>query len=120
MRPVSFQRSYLKHPAGSCLVSFGETRVLCSASIEQELPPHHLLGQVGAVSVGVVDGRVVVDLDYLNDSRAEVDMNVVMRGDDFVEIQGTGEQGTFARAQLDALVSAAAHGIGELYHAQRA
>src|SRR3954471_352338 len=40
MRPVSFQRAYVKHPAGSCLVSFGDTRVLCTASLENEVPPH--------------------------------------------------------------------------------
>ena len=40
LRPVSFQRSYVKHPAGSCMVSFGDTRVLCTAAIEKEVPPH--------------------------------------------------------------------------------
>ena len=222
MRPISFQRSYLKHPAGSCLVAFGETRVLCSVALEKEVPPfrrgsgggwltaeyamlpgstsprkrrdgakqdgrsveiqrligrslraavdlgklgevtlaidcdvlqadggtrtaaitgswvalhdaltalarqqktagpqHYLLGQVAAVSVGVVGGKVVVDLDYANDSRAEVDMNVVMRGGDFIEVQGTGEQGTFSRAQLDQLLDAAAVGLAEIGAAQR-
>jgi ribonuclease PH len=227
MRTVSFQRSAVKHPAGSCLVAFGETRVLCTASIENEVPPHrkasgggwltaeyamlpgstaprkrrdgakpdgrsveiqrlvgrslraavdmdrlgpvsiyvdcdvlqadggtrtaaitggwvalvdaltklasqhgtagprhYLIGQIAAIRL--VDGRIVCDLDYANDSKAEVDMNVVMRrsldgtANDFIEVQGTGEQGVFSRSQLDALLDSAAASIGELHAAQRA
>ncbi|MBA2480523.1 MAG: ribonuclease PH [Planctomycetes bacterium] len=229
LRQVSFQRQAVKHPAGSCLVAFGDTRVLCTASIEKEVPPHrrgsgggwltaeyamlpgstsprkrrdgpkqdgrsveiqrlvgrslraavnldaigevsimidcdvlqadggtrtaaitggwvalhdaltvlariqgapgpqkYLLGQVAALSVGVVAGNLEVDLDYARDSKADVDMNVVMRGaigakpDDFIEVQGTGEQGVFARAQLDKLLDAASAGIAELFVLQRA
>ncbi len=222
LRPVTFQRQYVKHPAGSCLVSFGHTRVLCTASLDKDLPPHrrgsgggwlsaeysmlpgstsprkrrdgakqdgrsveiqrligrslraavdldklgevsltidcdvlqadggtrtaaitggwvalhdalavlaaqqrtsgpghYLRGQVAALSVGVVGGAVVADLDYAQDSNAEVDMNVVMRDGEFIEVQGTGERATFARAQLDALLDAAGSGIAELYRAQR-
>ncbi|MCK6486758.1 MAG: ribonuclease PH [Planctomycetes bacterium] len=222
MRPISFQRSFVKHPAGSCLVSFGDTRVLCTVSIEKEVPPHRkasgagwltaeyamlpgstsprkrrdgvkqdgrsveiqrlvgrslraavdldklppvtiaidcdvlqadggtrtaaitgawvalhdalgrlardhkregtggwLLGQVAALSVGVVEGKVEVDLDYIKDSRAEVDMNVVMRGGDFIEVQGTGEHGVFDRARLDELLDAAAGGIAQVMAEQR-
>jgi ribonuclease PH len=222
LRPVTFQRQYVKHPAGSCLVSFGQTRVLCTASLDKDLPPHrrgsgggwlsaeyamlpgstsprkrrdgakqdgrsveiqrligrslraavdldklgevsltidcdvlqadggtrtaaitggwvalhdaltvlaaqqrtsgpghYLRGQVAALSVGVVDGAVVADLDYAQDSNADVDMNVVMRDGEFIEVQGTGERATFARARLDALLDAAAGGISELYRAQR-
>ncbi len=229
MRPVSFQRHYLKHPAGSCLVSFGATRVLCTVSVEKDIPPfrrgsgggwltaeysmlpgstsprkrrdgakqdgrsveiqrligralraavdldklgevtlaidcdvlqadggtrtasisgawvalmdalahlakqqgksgpeHYLLGQVAAISVGVVDGNLVVDLDYANDSRAEVDMNVVMRrpvagGEPaFIEVQGTGEHGVFDRAALDGMLAGARDGILAIYSAQQA
>jgi ribonuclease PH len=223
MRPISFQRSYTKHPAGSCLVSFGDTRVLVTCQIEKEVPPHrrgkgvgwltaeyamlpgstsprkrrdgdkkdgrsveiqrligrslraavdidkigevtlyldcdvlqadggtrtaaitgawvalhdaltvlakqqkkdgpqaYLLGQVAAVSVGVVDGQVICDLDYANDSKAEVDMNVVMRGGDFIEVQGTGENGVFDRKRLDQLLDSAQVGITGIYAAQRA
>lgn len=223
MRSVSFERGYLKHPDGSCLASFGDTRVICTAVIEDSVPrwlvgagrgwvsaeyamlpgsvgkgrkprdgvkrdgrsveiqrligrslraavnlealgevkisldcdviqadggtrtaaisgawvalydalrvlaerqgrdsvEGYLLGQVAAVSVGVVEGEVVCDLDYAHDSRAEVDMNVVMRGDEFVEVQGTGEQGTFARGTLDRLLDAAEEGIGVIRAAQR-
>ena len=223
LRPLSFQRQYVKHPAGSCLVSFGETRVLCTVSVEKEVPPfrrgsgggwltaeysmlpgstsprkrrdgpkqdgrsveiqrligrslraavdldklgevtiaidcdvlqadggtrtaaitggwvalhdalsllatqqgkagpsHYLLGQVAAISVGIVGGHVEVDLDYLKDSKAEVDMNVVMRGSDFIEVQGTGEHGVFARSQLDALLNAADGALAQIQIAQRA
>jgi ribonuclease PH len=223
LRPVTFQRHYVKHPAGSCLVSFGATRVLCTASLDKDLPPHrrgsgggwlsaeysmlpgstsprkrrdgakqdgrsveiqrligrslraavdldklgevsltidcdvlqadggtrtasitggwvalhdaltvlaaqqrtsgpkhYLRGQVAALSVGVVGGAVVADLDYAQDSNAEVDMNVVMRDGEFIEVQGTGERDTFARARLDAMLDAAGAGIAELYRAQRA
>jgi ribonuclease PH len=223
MRPVTFQRGYVKHPAGSCLVSFGDTRVLCTASIEREVPPHrrgsgggwltaeysmlpgstsprkrrdglkqdgrsveiqrligrslraavdldklgevtiaidcdvlqadggtrtaaitggwvalhdaltrlasdqkksgadaYLLGQIAAVSVGVIDNVVHVDLDYAKDVRAEVDMNVVMRGGDFIEVQGTGEHGVFNRARLDEMLDGAAAGIAGIYTAQKA
>ncbi len=222
LRPLSFQRQYVKHPAGSCLVSFGETRVLCTVSIEKEVPPfrrgsgggwltaeysmlpgstsprkrrdgakqdgrsveiqrligrslraavdldklgevtiaidcdvlqadggtrtasitggwvalhdaltvlatqqgkpgaaHYLLGQVAAISVGVVGGKVEVDLDYVKDSKADVDMNVVMRGSDFIEVQGTGEHGVFARSQLDELLDAASGALAQIQAAQR-
>ena len=87
---------------------------------KQPGPQAYLLGQVAAVSVGVVGGQVICDLDYANDSKAEVDMNVVMRGSDFVEVQGTGEQGVFDRAKLDALLASAQQGCQELMAAQRA
>lgn len=223
MRPVSFERAYLCHPAGSCLVSFGKTKVLCTASIDFSLPPWrrdsglgwlsaeyamlpgstgtrkrrehnkrdgrsieiqrligrslraavdfaalgevsltidcdviqadggtrtaaisggyvalvdalrkvaesqgkagpevYLKGQLAAVSVGVVDGKIVCDLDYAHDSKAEVDMNVVALGTDLVEVQGTGEGGTFNRAQLDQLLDSAAEGIAAIQAAQTA
>jgi ribonuclease PH len=223
MRPVSFERNYITHPAGSCLATFGETKVICTATVEEKLPPflrgqgrgwvtaeyamlpgstgggrkrrelykrdgrsveiqrligrslraavdmqklgersilldcdvlqadggtrttaisgawvalydalrgiaekqgtsgpeHYLKGQMAAVSVGVVDGEVVCDLDYAHDSKAEVDMNVVMLDGEFVEIQGTGEDGTFSRETLDRLLDSAAEGIDAIKAAQR-
>ena len=75
--------------------------------------------RVAAVSVGVIDGEVRTDLEYVEDVRAEVDMNVVMSSTGgFVEVQGTGEHGTFDRAQLDRLIGAAVKAIGELDAAQ--
>ena len=68
--------------------------------------------RVAAVSVGVIDGEPRLDLDYEEDVRAEVDMNVVMSSEGrFVEVQGTGEHGTFARGELDSLVDLAVEGI---------
>ena len=75
---------------------------------------------VAAVSVGIVGGEPVLDLDYAEDSDCDTDMNVVMTaGGRFVEVQGTAEGPPFTRAQLDALLDLAARGIGELVAAQR-
>ncbi|MDO8915014.1 MAG: ribonuclease PH [Coriobacteriia bacterium] len=80
-----------------------------------------LLGKVAAVSVGMVEGEVLVDLDYSEDSHAEVDMNVVMDEQGrFIEVQGTGEQTPFSRERLDALLGLASGGIRELLDVQAA
>ncbi len=79
-----------------------------------------LVDTIAAVSVGVVDDNVLLDLDYSEDVRADVDMNVVMTGGgQFVEVQGSGEEATFSHAQLLALVDVAQQGIGELSQLQR-
>jgi ribonuclease PH len=78
-----------------------------------------LTGAVAAVSVGVVDGDALLDLDYSEDSRAETDMNVVMTGDGrLVEVQATAERDPFTRGLLDGLLDLAAVGIDELRAAQ--
>jgi ribonuclease PH len=75
---------------------------------------------VAAVSVGIVDGEHRLDLAYLEDRDADVDANVVMlEPDQFVEVQGTGEHGTFARADLDRLLDLATRGLDQLFAAQR-
>lgn len=79
----------------------------------------YLLGQVAAVSVGIVGGEIVCDLDYDHDSRAEVDMNVVKRDNSLVEVQGTGEKDTFTREQLQKLLDAADEGIATIFERQR-
>lgn len=223
MRTVTFEREYIKHPAGSCLASFGDTKVICTASISTDMPPFlrgkgqgwvtaeyamlpgstgggrkrrdgarkdgrsteiqrligrslraavdmaslgevsitidcdvlqadggtrtaaisggwvalydalrqlarqqqkpgpevYLLGQVAAVSVGIVQGALVCDLDYAHDSIAAVDMNVVMRDDALVEVQGTGEEGVFSRQDLQGLLDAAEAGIRDIQQVQR-
>ncbi len=224
MRAISFLRNYIKHPAGSCLAVFGDTKVICTATLAHEVPSflrgsgkgwitaeyamlpgstgggrkrrdgakkdgrsteiqrligrslraavdlaklgevsitidcdvlqadggtrttaisggwvalydalrvlaaeqeqvsgpaHYLLGQVAAVSVGLVKDEIICDLDYANDSVATVDMNVVMRGRDLVEVQGTGEEGVFSRAQLNELLDAAEGGIAEIQQVQQ-
>lgn len=79
-----------------------------------------LRSRVAAVSVGIVDGIPILDLDYPEDSRAEVDLNVVMTdAGEFVEIQGTAEREPFPRARLDALLSLAQSGIRQLIDAQQ-
>ncbi len=76
---------------------------------------------VAAVSVGIVDGVPLLDLDYAEDSGCDTDMNVVMTGaGGFVEVQGTAEGKPFTRAEMDALVALAERGIRELIAAQRA
>ena len=78
-----------------------------------------LRGSVAAVSVGIVDGEAVLDLDYPEDSSAETDMNVVMTGEgDLVEVQATAERDPFSRELLDQLLDLAAGGIEELTAAQ--
>jgi ribonuclease PH len=80
-----------------------------------------LTGTVAAVSVGIVDGRVVLDLPYEEDHRAEVDANVVMTGTGrLVEVQGTAEGKPFSRAQMDRLMDLAADGIHTLTRVQTA
>jgi ribonuclease PH len=77
--------------------------------------------RVAAISVGIVDGEPRLDLDYDEDVRADVDMNVVMSSArQFVEVQGTGEHGTFDRAQLDQLLDLAISGIERLDREQQA
>ncbi|MCL2632462.1 MAG: ribonuclease PH [Coriobacteriia bacterium] len=222
LRPVSFERDFLKHPYGSCLVKFGDTHVLCAVTIDENLPgwrkgsglgwltaeysmlpastsvrnnrergivqgrtqeiqrligrslrsvldmsvlgeynifidcdviqadggtrtaaitgawlalhdaltvwrdagkltANPLLGQVAAVSVGMVDGRLVLDMDAAEDNIAEIDMNLVMNGQaEFIEIQGTAEHTTFDRTRLDALLDLGTHGLNELLFAQAA
>ena len=79
-----------------------------------------LKSSIAAISVGIVEGHVVMDLDYHEDSRAEVDMNVVMTGGgEFVEVQGTAEGTPFPRKLLDAQLSLAEQGIARLTAIQR-
>ncbi|MBG81983.1 MAG: ribonuclease PH [SAR202 cluster bacterium] len=79
-----------------------------------------LKDQIAAISVGIVNGVPVLDLDYIEDSSADVDMNVVMTGSgEFVELQGTGEEATFTRVQLDEMLKLAEIGIKQLLLSQR-
>jgi ribonuclease PH len=79
-----------------------------------------IIDQVAAISVGLVDGELLLDLDYEDDVRAEVDMNVVMSGRGLlVEVQGTAEGAPFTRSDLDAMLDLAKSGIEQLVAAQR-
>jgi ribonuclease PH len=87
---------------------------------EGRIAKRPLTGTVAAVSAGVVDGVPLLDLDYAEDSKAEVDANVVMTGDGgLVEVQATAERTPLSRAHLDDLLGLAAKGIEELRAAQR-
>ena len=82
-----------------------------------ELP---IIDHVAAISVGLVNGAEYLDLDYVEDSSAEVDLNVVMTGSgEFVEIQGTGEKNTFTKKQLDNLIKMSQQGIHNLIEVQK-
>lgn len=95
----------------------------CLRSIQKELPDPKkfpLTGSVAAISVGMVDGKPALDLDYEQDIDADVDMNVVMTGSGrFIEIQGTGEEATFGDDDLAALLKLAKQGIRELTAIQK-
>jgi ribonuclease PH len=223
LRPVKIIRNYIKHAEGSVLIEMGDTKVICSASVEERVPPFlrntgkgwitaeysmlprsthtrtsrdsltgrgsgrafeiqrligrslrsvtdlngfgertiwidcdviqadggtrtasitgayvalvdafrkmvkngsiekvPIKGSVAAISVGKVGGKVLLDLNYEEDSRAEVDMNVVMTGDGkFVEIQGTGEESVFTKKEMDELTRIAQKGIKELARIQK-
>ncbi len=86
-----------------------------------EVPRHPMRELVAAVSVGLLEGTPLLDLDYGEDSRAQVDMNLVAtEGGKLVEVQGTAEGDPFVREELDALVDMGMQGIRTLVHAQRA
>jgi ribonuclease PH len=86
----------------------------------KKMPAHPITDTCAAISVGVVDALPYLDLDYSEDVRAEVDMNVVMTGAGrFVEVQGTAEGQAFSRSELDDLVALAESGIAEIFALQR-
>ena len=109
MRPTEDQRK-----AGWTAPSLSEAE---RVNHENTVIPHDL----AAISVGLIDGEVYLDLDYVLDSNADVDMNVVKTADGkYVEIQGTGEESTFSGDELIALLSRADGGIDALFEAQKA
>ncbi len=87
---------------------------------EKRIKRSPIIAEVAAISVGIVDGTPLLDLKYEEDSRAEVDMNVVCTGDGrFIEVQGTAEGQPFSRAQMDELLELGRRGIEQLVRAQR-
>jgi ribonuclease PH len=88
---------------------------------ERTLQAHPITDACAAISVGIVDALAHLDLDYSEDVRAEVDMNVVMTGSGrFVEVQGTAEGQPFSRGELHDLLGLAEHGIAQIFDLQRA
>ena len=120
-RTVTVDCDVLRADGGTRTASItGAFVALCEALRHSGVPAGMLTDSVAAVSVGVVGGEVLLDLDYSEDVSAEVDMNVVMTGGgSFVEVQGTGEGATFDRSQLDAMLALAGHGVKELTRLQR-
>ncbi len=93
----------------------------CARLVAQKGIASPIHGQIAAVSVGIVGGRPVLDLDYIEDSTAETDMNVVMNsGGGFIEVQGTAEGHAMRRDELDALLALATQGTARLFELQRA
>ena len=88
---------------------------------EKRLAENPLLDSVAAISVGIFEGRELLDLNYIEDKDAEVDFNIVMTGQGkFVEVQGTGEEATFTQEQLSSLITLAQKGLKELAGLQTA
>jgi len=103
---------------GSCVALAQALNRLVKDGIVAAVP---MSGLVGAVSAGVVEAAAVLDLDYVEDSSADVDFNVVMTdAGNFVEVQGTAEGDAFERRMMDRLIDLAATGIARLHEAQRA
>ena len=103
---------------GACVALHDAVSWLLAQGLLTESP---LTDMVSAVSVGIVGGQAVLDLDYIEDSSCDTDMNVVMVGSGgFVELQGTAEGAPFTRAEMDVLVELAAAGCNQLFAAQRA
>ena len=93
----------------------------CTKLVAQKGIAYPIHGQIAAISVGIVGGQPVLDLDYVEDSSAETDMNVVMNsGGGFIEVQGTAEGHAMKRDELDALLELATQGTARLFELQRA
>jgi len=95
-------------------------QAIAAAKNDGRLSTDPLVQQIAAISVGIIDGNAVLDLDYPLDSRAEVDLNVVMTdASRLVEVQGTGEKATYDRTQLNAMLDLATIGTTQLFEVQR-
>lgn len=92
------------------------TRLVASGQLDE----HPITDYCAAISVGIVDGEPLLDLPYIEDANAEVDMNVVILGSgSYIEVQGTAEGTAFSRTELDALLGLAEKGVAEIVDAQR-
>lgn len=119
-RTITLDCDVLQADGGTRTASITGAYVALARAMKRFGMEHLLVGQVAAVSIGVVDGRLLLDLNYAEDSTAEVDMNVVMMDNGhFVELQGTGEQKAFSREQMNQMVDLASGGIRQLFELQR-
>ncbi len=123
-RTVTIDCDVLQADGGTRTASISGGYVALRLAIDRlirgrKLKRNPIHGQVAAISVGIVDGRPLLDLDYSEDSNAETDMNVVMNeANSFIEVQGTAEGHAFQRSELDALLELAADGIRSVIAAQ--
>lgn len=125
-RTITLDCDVLQADGGTRTASITGAYVACALACRHllranKIHQNPLTGEVAAVSVGIVEGAPLLDLKYDEDSRAEVDMNVVCTGDGrFVEVQGTAEGAPFTREEMDSLLALAGQGIEYLIQAQRA
>jgi ribonuclease PH len=119
-RTITLDCDVIQADGGTRTASITGAYVALARALHRFGMAHLLTGQVAAVSVGIVNGQPHLDLDYSEDSTADVDFNVVMTDDDrLIEIQGTAEHGAFTRQQMDAMIELAAAGIRQLFALQR-
>jgi ribonuclease PH len=119
-RTITLDCDVVQADGGTRTASITGAYVALSRALNKFGMSHLLIGQVAAVSVGISGGTTLLDLNYAEDSTAEVDFNVVMIDDDrFIEVQGTGEQRSFSREQMDQMLDLAAGGIRQLFEIQR-
>jgi ribonuclease PH len=122
-RTVTLDCDVLEANGGTRTAAITGAQIALIDALRKSMPGRMRLplrGNIAAVSVGIVDGKPVLDLDYKEDSAATVDMNVVMTGSGkFVEIQGTGEESTFTDKQLAAMLKLAKQGIARLSELQK-
>ena len=119
-RTITLDCDVIQADGGTRTASITGAYVALARALKKYGMAELLTGQVAAVSVGMVHGLPHLDLDYGEDSTAEVDFNVVMTDDDrLIEVQGTAEHGAFSRQQLDQMVDLAAAGIRQLFALQR-
>ena len=120
-RTITLDCDVIQADGGTRTASITGAYVALARALNKYGMAHLLTGQVAAVSVGLVGGLTFLDLDYSEDSTADVDFNVVMVDDDrLIEVQGTAEQGAFSRQQMDQMIDLAAAGIRQLFTLQRA
>ena len=136
LRPVEIRTNVNKHAEGSVLIEVGDTRVICTASItgaycalvialsrlyvDGNMQSWPVVDFVAAISVGMIGGVPMLDLNYAEDSKAGVDMNVVATGKGrFIELQGTAEGASFSEEEMNAMLGLAKSGIAALVEKQK-
>jgi len=120
-RTITLDCDVIQADGGTRTASITGAYVALARALNRYGMSHLLSGQVAAVSVGISGGQLLLDLNYAEDSSAEVDFNIAMTADDrLIEVQGTGEQHSFSREQMDQMLELGAAGIRQLFEIQRA